>query len=281
MQARDVKWIVDTSILENRVNGNLVQILQDRGHEVFQCAFFKNTPLPEIPFREEDCVVVYGSHQFNRAIRAVRNFQPGSLGLVDRTEVNAYMSNLPLEWMLNREGVMTTWAQFQQRRDFWFRIFPGSRVFVRPNSGFKVFTGTTVSDAEWDNDILGLEKCTGVMSETPMMVAPAQEILGEFRFVVADRKVVAGSEYRWDNVLDIRRDWPEECHALAEQVAGHPWQVDVAYTCDVALTPEGAKVVELNSFSCAGLYACDLEKVVDGVSVAAWREFTGENIQDI
>lgn len=278
MEARDVKWIVDTSIIEGRVNGNLVGILRERGHEVFTCAFFKNTPLPELPDWEGQCVVIYGSHQFNRAVRGVKSYQPGSLGLVDRTEVNSYMSNLPLEWFLNRDGVMTTWAQFQQRRDFWFKVFPGERVFVRPNSGFKVFTGTTVSLEEWDNDILGLEKCTGVMTETPMMVAPAQEILGEFRFVVAEGQVVAGSEYRWDNVLDIRRDWPEECWNMAQQVASHPWQVDIAYTCDVALTPEGPRVVELNSFSCAGLYACDLELIVDGVSRAAWREHTGENI---
>lgn len=278
MANHDVKWIVDTSILENRVNGNLVGILREKGYEVFQCAFFKNTPLPVLPDWEEECVVIYGSHQFNRAVQAARKYQPGSLGLVSRTEVNSYMSNLPLEWFLNAQGVMTTWSQFQKRKDFWFTIFPGDRVFVRPNSGFKIFTGTTISREEWDYDITGLDKCSGVMTETPMMVAPAQNIQGEFRFVIADRKVVAGSEYRWDNVLDIRRDWPDECWELAQQVAQHEWQVDIGYTCDVALTPEGAKVVELNSFSCAGLYACDLELVVDGISLAAWREFVGDNI---
>lgn len=278
MAPQDVKWIVDTSIIEGRVNGNIVEILRDKGHPVQHVAYFKNTPMPDLEFDAQDCVVIYGSHQFNRAVAKVRQYQPGSLGLVDRTEVNAYMSNLPLEWFLNRHGVMTTWAQFQARKDFWFKLFPGERVFVRPNSGFKVFTGTTVTLDEWDYDIQGLEKCTGVMRETPMMVAPAQEIKGEFRFVVAEGKVIAGSEYRWDNVLDIRRDWPQECFDLAEQVAQHEWQVDIAYTCDVALTPEGAKVVEVNSFSCAGLYACDLELVVDGISLAAWREHTGENI---
>lgn len=278
MKAQDVKWIVDTSIMEGRPGGNLVDVLKERGHEVYQCAYFKNTPFPQdIPFNKTDCVVVYGSHQFNKKLNDGR-YLPGSLGLNNKTEVNSYMSNIPLEWMLNSDGVMTTWAQFKQRKDFWFNIFPGERVFVRPNSGFKVFTGTTVSLEEWDYDILGLDKCTGVMGDTPMMVAPCQEIKGEFRFVIAEGKVIAGSEYRWDNILDIRRDWPEECWELAQRVADLEWQVDIAYVCDVALTPNGAKVVELNSFSCAGLYACDLDLVVEGVSRAAWREHTGENI---
>ena len=91
--------------------------------------------------------------------------------------------------------------------------------------------------------------------------------------MIADGKVIAGSEYRWDGKLDIRRDWPQECWDLADQVAKHPWQVDIAYTCDVALTNSGPKIVELNGFSCAGLYACDLNLVVKGVSDAALKDW--------
>lgn len=129
-----------------------------------------------------------------------------------------------------------------------------------------------------DLDIDSLDKLSAVMDETMIMVAPAQNIQGEFRFVVANGRVIAGSEYRWDGKLDIRRDWTPECEELAQRVASHPWQIDIAYTCDVALLEDSVKLVELNGFSCAGLYACDLDKVVQGVSEAAIREFNGDDI---
>lgn len=172
-----------------------------------------------------------------------------------------------------------TWSMFKAYRgieqiaDHW-----PDGLFIRPNSGLKTFAGQRVTAADFDDHVSTLEQTSGVMPDTLILVSKLHDIQGEFRFVIADGKVVTGSEYRWDGKLDIRRDWPEECEALARQVAEHEWQVDIAYTCDVALTPDGPRIVELNGFSCAGMYACDLEKVVDAVSAAAWREYHGHDI---
>lgn len=270
-----VKWLVDTSILEGRLNNHLPEVIRAQGHDIFEVAYYKGTELPVIPFDSQDCVVIYGSHQFNRAVGLGR-FRPGSLGLTERTNVAAYLSNLPLEWFLNADGVFTTWEQFKQRKDFWYDLVQGDRIFVRPNSGFKTFTGLVIPKHDWEHELNAMDQLTSVMPETLIVVAKPKELLGEFRFVVADGKVLTGSEYRWDNKLDIRIDYPIECYELAKQVAEHDWQPDFAYTCDVALTPNGAKVVELNSFCCAGLYACDLEKVVSGISAVALKEWRGE-----
>lgn len=274
---KPIKWIVDASILDRGLpRGHLPDIIRAQGHEVFTLQWARGMEVPHIPFDPKECVVVYGSHQFQRALNF--KYQPGSLGLTERTNAMNYLSNLPLEWFLNQDGIFVSWTMFKAQKQRWFDLFGGDRVFVRPNSGFKTFTGTTVSRDEWDYDIQGLDKLSSVMDDTLIMVAGSKPIKGEFRFVIAEGQVIAGSEYRWDDVLDIRIDYPEECRALAQQVASHSWQVDVAYTCDVALTDDGVKVVELNSFCSAGLYACDLEEVVRGVSRAAYREWSGENI---
>lgn len=112
--------------------------------------------------------------------------------------------------------------------------------------------------------------------DTICLVSPAQELLGEFRFIIAAGEVIDGSEYRWDNVLDIRHDWPADCWEMAEQMAKHSWQPDLVYTCDVASTNSGPKIIEVNSFACAGLYACDKRIVVDAVNNVALREFNGD-----
>jgi hypothetical protein len=127
------------------------------------------------------------------------------------------------------------------------------------------------------NDVETLKK--SVYPEMICVVAKPRSIEAEFRFVIADRQVVAGSQYRWEDRLDVRLDVLPICRELAQEVAQREWQADRCYTCDVALLDgrSKARIVELNTFSSSGLYACDTEAVVDAVSRAAWREYLGED----
>lgn len=277
MDKNNVFWLVHDGILRYD-SQKLPDIVKAQGFNLQQFEWAPGDPDIRVDLGAQNCVIMYGTKQFVDMINKSGPFQPGGLGNNSRTSATEYMSNLPLEWLLNRKGIFTTWCQFKERKDDWWQIFPGEKLFVRPNSGMKTFAGQTVSLEDWDEDIRTIDQLTSVMPETLMMVAPINDLQGEFRFVVAEGEIIAGSEYRWDNKLDIRRDWPEECFELAQRVAQHPWQVDIAYTCDVALTDDGPKVVELNGFCSAGLYACDMNKVVEGISRVAWREWSGENI---
>jgi hypothetical protein len=116
-----------------------------------------------------------------------------------------------------------------------------------------------------------------------------KKISRQFRYVIVDKKVITGSEYRWDNVLDVRRDTHPLCDEMAQKVAEADWQADRVYVCDVALVEtivsaaeryyteikQEAKIVELNAFSSSGLYACDTYKIVEAVSKAAEDEALG------
>lgn len=276
--AKEITWIVDSSIAERIVyHRSIVDEIRNQGMRCVDITFKLGDPPPEIDV--QGCTVLYGSHQFVKVINPAGRFQPGHLGVNDRTKATCYMSNLPYDWFLNRDARFITWAMFKEIGKHGFGIpLVGNGLFIRPDSGYKSFAGQVISEPTWDETIKTLDQLSSVMRETLIMVAPTQSIDGEFRFVIADGKVVAGSEYRWDGKLDIRRDWPPECEELAKQVAEHDWQVDIAYTCDVALTSNGPKVIELNGFSCAGMYACDIEKVVRGVSDAAWKEWSGDYI---
>ena len=64
---------------------------------------------------------------------------------------------------------------------------------------------------------------------------------------------------------------------MANTIAKLDWQPDIVYTCDIALLENGdVKVIELNSFSCAGLYACNIEDILIKVSEIALLEYNGE-----
>lgn len=272
-------WILDSYILDRLTRysrRSITDILSDQGH-LYRVVERKSNgfydpidPITDIP------VVLYGSHQFVKAINPDGRFQPGGLGVNDRTSATAYMSNLPLDWFLNKHAQFMTWSMFKHRAVELFDAYSSRTLFIRPNSGFKTFAGQVINLGTLDTDIETLDKLTGVMPETLIMINYTHKIQGEFRFVIVEGQVVTGSEYRWDGCLDIRIDYPESCFKLAELVAQQEWQVDIAYTCDIALTSHGPKIVELNGFSCAGLYACDLKKVVNTVSRAALKEWRGD-----
>lgn len=275
-----ITWVIDTTILRFSAV-DLPTKLREAQIECLEFAHTATSSPPTLPDLTGRCVVLYGSIGFNRRIRESGAILiPGNLGNNTNTEVARYMSYLPLDWFLNRNCLMTTWSVLNARpKEEWQVLFPGTRVFARPNSGFKTFAGQTINYDKWQEDLEAIDQVSSVTGETLIVLAPDQELQGEFRFVVADGKVIAGSEYRWDNVLDIRRDWPEECFEVAKKVAEHEWQLDIAYTCDVALTPNGSKLIELNGFSSAGLYACDINAVIEGITECAWREWSGEDVE--
>jgi hypothetical protein len=65
---------------------------------------------------------------------------------------------------------------------------------------------------------------------------------------------------------------PRDVHDFAAQaLAATPWRPDEVFMLDVCESGDGLRIVELNSFSCSGLYACDLPAVVAAVSEAATR----------
>lgn len=277
-----VVWYLDKNILERLAydRRGFDSIIESRGHIVKLVEIEDDGLFPCLEVEFDQPTVLFGSHEFVKQINHDGRFQPGHLGVNRRTHATQYMSYLPLDWFLNRDGIFMTWSMFKEYRgiqqiaDHW-----PEGLFIRPDSGFKTFAGQRVTAADFDDHVSTLDQISSVVDDTLILVNRLSNIEGEFRFVIADKQVIAGSEYRWDGKLDVRRDWPQSCWDLAQKVADHEWQVDIAYTCDVALVDGEPRVVELNGFSCAGLYACDLERVVDGVSRAAAREWAGLDLE--
>jgi hypothetical protein len=101
-------------------------------------------------------------------------------------------------------------------------------------------------------------------------------IHAEWRFVVVDQQIVAGSQYKERGVLTIRAECDAEAGRLATTIAGGSFQPDPVWVIDVCRTADGAyRVLEIGAFSFASLYACDKDAVVDGVSQAAIRACAG------
>lgn len=277
------KWVIDQLLLDRALptgRPNLAEALRRQGHETFVCSYDPSLPEPPgLPQWKDDCVVTYGSHQFVKKVTRARAglWQPGAYHRVDRLSYSAYSPHVG-DLMLNGDFVILPFAEFKRRG-----LAPwGRAAFIRPDAVTKAFTGFVITEKDFSLETNALDRLAHLQPEDLVAISSPKSILGEFRFVVADGRVVAGSAYSWDNRLDVRSDVDPACRELAAEVARREWQADAVYTCDVALTEDAGKAVprilELNAFSCSGLYACDTERIAQAVSAAAWREWSGEDI---
>jgi hypothetical protein len=159
--------------------------------------------------------------------------------------------------------------------------------FVRPLDDSKVFPGSVIDGAEfkaWREAVVAIQdEFSTLTGDTEILIAPVQEIECEFRFFVIDKQVVTGSQYREFGYTRKRRvnmDGQNEdsranrALAFARQMVAR-WCPAKHFVLDVCMvgmmgTP---KVVEINSLTSAGFYACDTRAIV--MALHEWMKQKG------
>lgn len=141
--------------------------------------------------------------------------------------------------------------------------------FLRPCADDKIFTGcvyTWEEYVEWRDKVLNLVKDTTTIDleyDTPVVVADPKHIVSEYRFVVVDGKVISGSMYK-DRGVGIYREVQEsetELLAFVDEIVSI-WTPSPVFVVDIALHDGKYYVLEMGNFNSAGMYHCDIQKIV-------------------
>lgn len=133
----------------------------------------------------------------------------------------------------------------------------GEPLFLRPERSDKGFAGAVFNGPS--------EALANLPGDLTVVAAPVAKIRAEYRFIIVDGQVRAGSQYARGGMMDVRVDSDPECAAFA-QSAADAYAPLGAFVCDVADTPDGPRVIEYNGFGSAGLYACDCRPVVKSLA---------------
>jgi hypothetical protein len=267
------KWAISTEIFEKPGYPKLRTALEKAGIEYFHSDFDKHTrQYADIPYGiVDECVVMYGPIQFIRTKN--RGFIPGPFGFKKDTDTSFYMNQLPSNHFFNDHVVYLPFGMITKHKYMLQDIF-GDHIFIRPDSGFKSFTGFAVKIKDLDFELSSLKQTKNPFSNEMCMISRAKNIQSEYRLIVCNRKVITGSQYRWDNKMDVRIDVHSDAWKFAEDVvAAAEWQLDTCYCVDIFIGDDGPKIGEFNSFSSCGLYNCDLDIIVEEVSKAALSEW--------
>ena len=169
---------------------------------------------------------------------------------------------------------MLPFGELERCQDFLFRTMGrNDRVFVRPDSPLKLFTGQIVTRDTFAAD-LEFMSFYEFPRKSLVVVSSPKSIEAEWRFVVANHRVVTGCQYKLQEKMDFRSEVDPAAFEFASTIAAAPYQPDPVWILDVCRTADKAyRLLEIGGFSFADLYACSKAAIVDAVSEAALAEW--------
>ena len=207
-------------------------------------------PAPQI---NTDRVICMGSYSMRHAAKKY-GWSPGVYDVGNQT------FEVQLEhWgdrMLNHDSVITPFGQVQL----------DASAFLRPHDDSKHFTGRIFSPEE----LVELQRHVaqtehehpfGLKSDTAVQVCQPKTIHAEYRFWVVDGQIVTRSLYKRGTRVIYSDQVDDRLDAFVEDAIA-TWQPHRAFCLDVCDTPEGIKIVEINTINPAGFYAGDFAKVI-------------------
>lgn len=205
----------------------------------------------------DDNVVVYGSIGCrNMAIK--QNWFPG-VWTDDSINESALIANLG-DLYLNYDAKVTAMKNVPE-------LFTGL-VFMKPNTDTKEFAGT-IFEAEFITTWMQRQINTGYLeaniSELEVVASSVKNLGCEWRLVVVDGKISDYSCYKQYQKVMPERWIPDTALAFAETVVKQYNPLPV-FVVDICETDQGYKVVEYNTFNVAGLYECNVAKIINDIN---------------
>lgn len=275
-----VSWILEEDAYDDG-HEKLIQELRDRNQffQVIKYSYEKISGLS--PRLDAHAPVVYrGSIQGARCFqRTYGILVPGPLCEWEKYNCSYYYPKLK-NHLLNKPNIMLPYGSLLENKEFLYETLGEDRaIFIRPDSGFKTFTGKLVYKENFEKDV---EICGfyNVTHNAMVLVSKPHNILFEERLIVHKGKVVTGSRYRQNGQHNENSTLQQNSIDYAEFVMKDiGWEPERLWIMDLAHTKTETKVLEIGAFSVAGLYQCNIPKIVEAVNIVATEMYA--DIHDI
>lgn len=255
-------WVIESEVFSGQAAG-LIQAVQAAGHglTLWSDELLERTQAPW----SAQTVLFHGALGTAVALRET-TWAPRIFCDVGGLHSSAYYPRYEA-FRLNQVYEVLPAKQAVAEKARIFKRF-GAQVFVRPDSPLKEFSGRVLDRAGFS--MAGLDHGFYFDDpDLPVLLAPTQVLGAEWRFVVAGDQVVAASGYSAEAGRQVgSAEVDPAALALAQEIAVAVPGPEALYVLDLVHTAQGYRLLELNSFSCSDLYACDPTRVVRAVSEA-------------
>lgn len=276
-------WLLQTNIAQDDKFDQIVDVLDKNNIEykfVQTIPFFdaviedgvdinqyNEDNIPHLSLDGKDsCIMTIGSYTLAKVAKE-KEWEPTKSLVSDNFNINNLKDKYGKHNLLNGESIEGNMKNISIPDDKDWDYF-----FARPLEDTKSFSGEVFTREEFNDfsrNIVDINE-KDLNGDTPIIISPVKEILSEYRLFVIDGVIVTGSMYR---VLDTTRSVliplnedernreEVECLEFANEML-NIYQPERAFVLDVAMTPFGGKIIEINNINSSGFYEADIESII-------------------
>ena len=256
-------WVVEPRVFP-ATYGRFADAIREAGHCVVEWSdeWWQSNEWPHLG---DEPVMFHGSLGNAARVRSERPWRPGAFCNVAAFHCSQWYPSAA-RWLVHQKWHLTQANELIEQYDAILkRIGSLERFFVRPDSPLKPFSGRVLSREQLSLKSLDHGYYYDDTS-LPIIVAPVREIGREWRYVVVEGTVVAGSAYKAVGRQQRSDDPAGEPWKFASNIAANIPAPDEVYVLDICEAEGKLHLLELNPFSGADLYACEPRAVVNAVS---------------
>lgn len=275
MDDMNCQWIIENFTNESSYT-DLIKAVRAAGHPLIEFKAKNGYTKDQISqFSQYHCVVFNGSIQMAKLIRRdlSLNCQPVIYANFEKYLCTAYYPHFG-DMLFNDKYIMLPLKELKRLQLFAFgtlgTLGRDGMVFVRPDSGEKTFQAQLLDII----DIYRFIEQNRDVENDLVVVSTPKNIKWEGRFVCAPNEVIASSTYRFQGQRSYIRAVPKEATEFCQEVLKVGYNPDEVFCVDLAQGDDDKYyLLELTSFSSAGLYEADKDKIVKRVSEIALNNF--------
>jgi hypothetical protein len=260
-------WVIQDNLFFETGVEEMIALLQKAGisHSLHKVVPFVGDIEPDLNMTGE--VICMGAYSM-RHIAKRKGWTPGVFDL-EFFDYEAQRAAWPGH-MLNDDLVSCRFGEVPQK-------MPAETVFIRPLADSKFFAGGVMSREElepWIKMVWIASKDDAygdsLTPDTQVLMASIKEIQQEYRTWIVDGRVVTASLYKRGTRVLYSSDVDDYIidYANARAAEFSPLR---AYVMDVAVTSEGLRIIECNTFNAAGLYAGNVSKIVEAIEAMSFK----------
>lgn len=275
-------WLIERNCFEDS-EPRLIESIKKAGQKFAYLEYIpvvREARFPELEYSRRDAFVFHGSINLGRFLQKKVNSDIILHCNWDNYRCSKYFTYPEIyKELLNNESFFYPYGGIKQVMKKLSMFYPDG-FFIRPDSGGKPFSGTAIENVSGlDKFFQQAELYDEVKSDTMCLVAPVRrDIRAEYRCIVIDGKAVTCSRYGKiaEEELGNARN-PQIIEATQKLLDSCSYRPDDAFTVDWAVLPSFTytphlRLMEFNSFSCAGMYDCDTDKIVKAMQKLIFDE---------
>jgi hypothetical protein len=263
-----VTWVLEPQVFSQEYRF-IPQALREAGHAMvtWDDDWWRSGAWPRIV---DHAVVFHGSLGNAARVRSDLPWIPGAYCDVEAFHCSKWYPGAQ-HWLLHRQWrILPAKELAEKTTTVLASLGSPDCVFIRPDSPLKPFSGRVLQGQGITLEAMDY----GFYYDDerlPVIVAPVRSVGREWRYVVVDRKVIAGSAYQAAGRSALADNPGGAAWTFATEIAAGLVPPEDVYVMDICEADGRLWLLELNPFSGADLYACDPRAVVTAVSEIAKR----------